>query len=123
MGRGVVLDVNPEWYRVYAGPVITVAIEHAEYIQEFCDSCDGDFRSVVLEGQIVLIPNSMELRQFGDVFSCYGSDNGFLASPDCFQAVINLIKATATTHLAKMTTDMVEYDVVWACVEFNEEAQ
>lgn len=121
MGRGIVLDVNPEWYRVYAGPVITVAIEHEEYIQEFCASCDEDFRTVKVSGQIVLIPNSMELRQFGDIFSCYGSDTSFLSSPDCFQSVVNLIKATATTHLAKLATDMVEYDVVWACVEFNEE--
>jgi len=121
MGRGVVLDVNPEWYRVYAGPVITVAIEYAEYIQEFCSLCDEDFRIVRVPDQIVLVPNSMELRQFGDVFSCYGSDTSFLNSPDCFQSVVNLIKATATTHLAKLATDMVEYDVVWACVEFNEE--
>jgi hypothetical protein len=116
------LDINPEWYRVYAGPVVVIGIEHEQYVQLFCESCDGDFRTVKNPNAIILIPNSMELRQFGDIFSCYGSDTSFLDSPDCFQAIVNLIKAAAI-HLAKLATDAIEYDVMWACVEFNEESQ
>lgn len=121
MGRGVLLDVNPEWYRVYAGPVVVVAPEHEEYIQDFCESCDGDFRTIKTHDKLVLIPNSMELSQYGDIFSCHGSDTGFLSSPDCFQSVVDFIKASARSHLAKFDSNGVEYDVIWACVEFNGE--
>jgi hypothetical protein len=116
------LDVNPEWYRVYAGPVVTVDLECESYIQGQSGLCE-DFRFVKIGDKLVLIPNQMELMQDGYVFSCMGSDASMVVSPNCFQAVVNLIKTIATTHLAKLSTDGVEYDVVWACVEFNEEAQ
>lgn len=50
----------------------------------------------------------------------HGSGVSMLSSPNCFWSVVELIKAIATTHLAQFTTDEVEYDVVWACVELNE---
>lgn len=114
------MDVGAEWYRVYVGPVIVVDAEYSNHIESRCGFFDNDFRMVKKGEQIVLIPNSMELRQFGDIFSCYGSDNDFIKSPNCARSIVEFIRAVASSYLTKLTADAVEYDVIWACVDFDE---